>query len=137
MRCPRLRHGAHISLLSCKAAVQQGCRLPGPGLAPSQSPARPACPRSQAGGRRKEALLRSRTPPVTLWCCCRASLASPEQRHPSVTDARQLRLFVSSPVQEISLSTAVGSWRNPLLPASAWEVLLDLRLCKPLITLER
>lgn len=68
MRCPRLRHGAHISLLSCKAAMQAGLQAARPLAGTLPEP----CLRSLfsiAGRvlrRRKEALLHVCTPLGTL-----------------------------------------------------------------------
>lgn len=69
MRCPRLRHGAHIPLLSCKAAVQAGLQAARPwaGTFPESClPCLPSLAGGVLGGRRKEALLRACNPPVIL-----------------------------------------------------------------------
>ena len=44
MRCPRLRHGAHISLFSCKAAVQAGLQAARPWAGTFPEPCLPCLP---------------------------------------------------------------------------------------------
>lgn len=48
MRCPRLRHGARISLLSCKAAVRAGLQAARAWAGTFAEPCLP-CPPSLAG----------------------------------------------------------------------------------------
>jgi len=87
---------------------RQGCRLPGPGLAPSRSPACPACPPSQAGccggtgGGRGLSFMRGPLQRLPSAAAEPPSLA-PSEGTPGMTDAWQLRLFVLSPVWEIPL----------------------------------
>lgn len=98
MRCPRLRHGTHISLLSCKAAVQAGLHAARPWAGTFPVPCLPSlagrtlCREARGSPLCKETSRDSLEPLPNLPC-------SLKQRHPLVS--RMHSGFVLSPVQEI------------------------------------
>lgn len=139
MRCPRLRHGARISLLSCKAAAQAGLQAARPWAGTSPEPCLPCLPclagRVLGGAGRKEALLRSCNPPAAPVPLPNLPRQPREKAPLGISDARQLRLFVLSPVQEIlRLRCRRKPGETPSSLPRPGRTFLTPDSCKPLIS---